>query len=680
MLFEWLSGAESGVYVQQLFCTLRGNLDISAFQIAWQQVLDRHSALRTLFVWNRGEKPLQVVRRKVDLPFEFKEWTRIPQSERQERWRSLLEADRARGFTFSDAPLLRVSLLQTAHNTYRLLFSFHHLILDGWSLPLLFKEVFDVYGRQIAGRHFPAAPVRPYRDYILWLQKQDPSRAQTYWRGALRGFDAPTQLANNCAKPQNTNGNIFFERQIQFSSSETACLQAAAKQQGLTLSILVQAAWAILLGRYSGEQDVVFGLTVSGRSADLAGIEAMIGLFINTLPVRAHVQPEQPLRSWLKEFQTRQTEMTQYEHSPLSQVQKWSEIPAGERLFESIVVFENYPLDVSLLHENEGLTIDDIQAVEVTNYPLTVTAVPHSDLRILISYDCRCFDDAAVTRMLGHMRTILLSMAAAPDQLIRDVAWITPAERDQLLVDWNRTAAEIPEELIDAMFEERVRRSPEHIAVTSGAKRLTYGELNERANQLANYLRRLGVREETFVGLCAERSLEMVVGMLGIFKAGGVYLPLDPSWPAHRKAFVLTETHAPFLLADKGWFAGPAAFEGHVVNLDAEWEEISCEPTCNSVAQVNPDGLPYAIYTSGTTGRPKRLMISRRALCNHLRWMQTAFPLTPDDRVPQKYSLSFDVSVLEVFYPLLAGARLLVAPPTGYFDSARLVDFLTDNE
>ncbi len=391
------------------------------------------------------------------LPFEFQEWNGIPQVERQERWRSLLEADRARGFTFSDAPLLRVVLLQTAHDTYRLLFSFHHLILDGWSLPLLFKEVFDVYGRQTEGQRFPAAQVRPYRDYIRWLQKRDPAEAQTYWRGALRGFDAPTQITDNSAKLQNTNGNACFERQIQFSSSETACLQAVARQQGLTLSILVQAAWAILLSRHSCEQDVVFGLTVSGRSADLAGIETMIGLFINTVPVRAHVQPERPLRSWLKEFQTRQMEMTQYEHSPLaqvrkwseipaehsplSQVQKWSEIPAGERLFESIVVFENYPLDASLLRKNNGLTIDDIQAVEVTNYPLTVTAVPHSDLRILISYDCRCFDDAAVTRMLGHMRTILLSMAAAPDQLIRDVAWITPAERDQLLVDWNRTAS-----------------------------------------------------------------------------------------------------------------------------------------------------------------------------------------------------------------------------------------------
>src|SRR6267378_495132 len=329
MLFECLSAPESGVYIQQLVCTLRGNLDISAFQIAWQQVLDRHSALRTLFVWNRGEKPLQVVRRKVDLPFEFQEWTRIPQAERQEPWRSLLEADRARGFTFSDAPLLRVVLLQTAHNTYRLLFSFHHLILDGWSLPLLYKEVFDVYGRQIDCQRFSAAPVRPYRDYIRWLQTRDPSEAQTYWRGALRGFDAPTQIADNSAKLQNANGNICFERQIQFSSSETACLQAAARQQGLTLSILVQAAWAILLSRHSCEQDVVFGLTVSGRSADLTGIEAMIGLFINTLPVSAHVQPERPLRSWLKEFQTRQLEMTQYEHSPLSQVQKWSEIPAG---------------------------------------------------------------------------------------------------------------------------------------------------------------------------------------------------------------------------------------------------------------------------------------------------------------------------------------------------------------
>jgi amino acid adenylation domain-containing protein/non-ribosomal peptide synthase protein (TIGR01720 family) len=681
MLFECISAPESGAYVQQLFCTLRGPLELTAFESAWQKVIERHPVLRTLFTWDRGEKPLQVVRERVSLPFEVQDWTGLPDPEQEKRWLSLLERDRHRGFAFAEPPLLRIHMLQTAPNVYRLLFSFHHLILDGWSLPLLFKEVFETYKGETDAGHFAPARVRPYHDYVRWLQKQDVAGAEEYWRQTLRGFSAPTRVEIHSPGRANQAGEIYFEQQIQFLPEETARLQSVAKQHGLTLSVLVQAAWALLISRYSSQEDVIFGLTVSGRSAGLTGIESMIGLFINTLPVRTQVQPEQQLSLWLKELQARQTELSEYEHSPLAQVQKWSDVPAGTRLFESIVIFENYPLDSALLRGNYGFTVEDVQSVEVTNYPLTVTAIPRSDLRLIISYDRRLFDDNAMARMLGHMRTVLLNLAAVPQQRIREVPWITQTERSQLLVDWNQTATEgLPEQCVQAMFEEQVRRTPEAIAVTFDGCRMTYAELDRRANQLANHLRRLGVTQETYAGLCIERSLEMVVGILGILKAGGVYAPLEPSWPTQRKSHVLTQTHARVLLTSKRLRAGIGAFAGHVVCLDSDWERVSREQVCCPNVEMDPDSLAYVIYTSGTTGKPKGVMVSHRALCNHLRWMQAAFPLTPQDRVPQKYSLSFDVSVLEIFYPLLAGARLVMVPPTEYFDSASLMDFLIENK
>ncbi|HEV8491010.1 MAG TPA: amino acid adenylation domain-containing protein, partial [Candidatus Angelobacter sp.] len=450
MLFESLSAPESGVYIQQLICMLRGDLDIHAFQDAWQQIVQRHSVLRTSFTWEHDEEPAQHVSLATEVPFKFQDWKGIPASEQEQQFQTLLMTDRARGFTLSESPLLRLTLLQTAPGLYKSLFTFHHLILDGWSLPVLFKEVFAIYEKQVHGTslYLPSAP--PYSEYIHWLQEQDFSAAESYWRQMLESFTAPTRLP---AAHRHNGRSGFFEQQIQFSSDQMAQLQSTARHQGLTLSILVEAAWALLLSRYSSEDDVVFGLTLSGRSAELPGIEKMIGLFINTMPVRACVHPRQPLLSWLSELQAKQAALAQYEHTPLLQVQKWSGLPAGTPLFESIVVIENYPLDASLLEQKNGLIVEDVQAIEITNYPLTVTAVPHQGLKLLIAYDRGRFDDAGIARMLRHLENILLSMAASPRQLIGDVYWIAPAERSQLLYEWNQIHDQCsPQQCIHELF------------------------------------------------------------------------------------------------------------------------------------------------------------------------------------------------------------------------------------
>jgi amino acid adenylation domain-containing protein/non-ribosomal peptide synthase protein (TIGR01720 family) len=679
ILFECLAAPESGVYIQQLICTLRGHLKVEAFKNAWQRVAQCHSVLRTL-IRDQQEEPVQVVRSDLAVPFELQDWRGKANEEQQSQLRLLLTADRARGFKLSEVPLFRLTLLQLAPDLYKLLLTFHHLILDGWSLPLLFQEVFARYGEQIHEESSPALSIDFYSDYIEWLQEKDLTSAETYWRRALQNFEAPISIEIGSSDHPNRNDEVFLEQQTQFSLEETADLQSTARQNGLTLSILMEAAWAILLSRYTREQDIVFGLTLSGRSANLPGIENKIGLFINALPLRTSIQSDRPLLPWLKELQKQQIELGEFEHTPLFQVQKWSGIPAGTRLFESILVFENYPLDASLLQKNDGVIIEDIQAIEITNFPLTVTAVPHSGFKVLISYDRRRFNGAAVARMLSHLKTILLGVAANPRLRIGDVPWITPPERAQLLVEWNQAGIDDPPPTyVHTMFAGQACQNPENIAVTYGAQQMTFAELDRRANQLANYLLRQGVKQETYIGLCVYRSLEMVVGILGILKAGGVYLPVDPSWPAQRKTFVLAETQTPLLLTTQDLFPVLESLNTRVVSLDSKWREIAQEEASSPSVKVSPESLAYVIYTSGTTGRPKGVMISHQALGNHLRWMQAAFPLTPEDRVPQKYALSFDVSVLEILYPLLAGARLVVAPFSEFFDAAELLGFLIDN-
>jgi amino acid adenylation domain-containing protein/non-ribosomal peptide synthase protein (TIGR01720 family) len=680
MLFHSLSAPETGVYVEQLICTLHGDLDVAAFERAWAAVLARHTVLRTLFVWNRGEKPLQVVRRSVRLPFEQYDWRGLSHAEQERRLDDLLEKDRRRGFNLSEAPLMRLALARTAAERFQLLWSSHHLILDGWSVPLILKEVFDFYEAFHQGRELRLKPCRPFRDYVIWLKRQDLSQAERYWRETLRGFTEPTPLMpDQCIVESGHVGTAFAEQQERLPRHLTDALHGLARQHHLTLSTLAQGAWALLLSRYSGEPDVVFGVTVSGRATNLEGVESMVGLLINTLPLRVRVKGEEPLLSWLKEVQRRQGELTQYEYSPLAQVRNWSDVLRGTDLFQSIHVFENYPLDPAVFGQHGGIRIADVRALERNNYPLTIAVMPGAEMSLHVAYDTRRFRAATVARMLGHMRSLLEGVAAHPDRRVRELPWLTEAETSFLLKDCNRTrSAHAKERRVHELFEAQAERTPDALALISGQERLTYGELNRRANQLAHYLRGLGVRSQVRVGLLLARSAELVVSLLAVWKAGGAYVPLDPSYPGGRLAHVMADAQPWVLLTERSLLKTLAETRARVVCLDTQREIISrqrVEPLCDT---PETDGLAYVIYTSGSTGKPKGVMVGHRALGNHLRWMAEEFPLSESDRVLQKYSISFDTSVLEMCYPLLCGAGLVFAEAGGEYDARYLLDLMEE--
>ncbi|MEG4068026.1 amino acid adenylation domain-containing protein [Microcoleus sp. Pol11C2] len=664
ILFHSLYQPESGLYFGQLLCVLRGDLKVSAFRNSWQKVVDRHPILRTCFVWENVKEPVQVVRKQAPLSWQQMDWRSLSTSAQAQQLENFLKADREQGFDLTSAPLIRIALGQLQEDAFQFILSYHHLVLDGWSLASVFKEVLAFYRAECQGAELELKRPRSYRDYIAWLQQQDLAEAESFWRQTLQGFTAPTSLVVggklSCKSGEGSRG------EAEIKLPDLAPLQELARQYKLTINTLVQGAWALLLSRYSGEEDIVFGVTVSGRSPELIGAESMVGMLINTLPVRVSVSAEDSIISWLQQLQSHSMEVRQYEYSPLVEIQqRWSQIPLNTPLFESIVVFENYPVDPSLQGGKNDLEIGDVRSVDSTNYPIALMAIAQSELALKIMYDRSRFDDSAIERMLGHLQVLLEGMAANPHQPLKNLPLLTPAEKQQILFEWNDTKADYPQDrCIHQLFERQAQRTPDAVAVIFEDQKLTYRDLNERANKLAHYLQQLGVKPEVLVGICVERSFEMIVGMLGILKAGGAYVPLDPAYPRERLAFTLEDAQISVLLTQQKLLKILPECSAKVIGFDQWEEEQNFSEKSGSdfkFNQQNPSKLAYVIYTSGSTGRPKGVAIEHRSTVAFLHWAKELFSPEELGGVLASTSICFDLSVFELFAPLSCGGTAILA-------------------
>jgi amino acid adenylation domain-containing protein/thioester reductase-like protein len=667
LLFHTLSAPDTGVYFNQLVCTFSGKLNIPVFEKVWQQVIQRHSILRTCFRWEGLKEPVQVVLRQVQLPLKYENWQGLSSSEQQQKLAAFLESNRSLGFNLTQAPLMRLALIQLTENTYQFVWNNHHLITDGWSTSLLLQEVFKLYNAFCQGEELRLESPRPYRDYIKWLHQQDLQKAETFWRQTLSGFSAPTNLPiDKIISSNHRQIKNHATQEIKLSASQTAAMRSLVRQHQLTLNSLIQGTWAWLLSYYSGETDVVFGVIVSGRPVTLDGAESMLGLFINTLPLRINVSSETFVLPFLKQIQAKQAELSQYEYSPLVQVQGWSEVPRGMSLFDSILVFENYPVDTSKRQLNH-LEILNVFTDQRTNYPLTVTVVPGQDLLLEIAYDSDAygglrqrFDDDAITRMLGHLRNLLAGIVANPQQRLSDLPVLTAAEKHTLLTEWNNTQTDYPQDLcIHQLFEAQVEKTPDAVAVVFQEQSLTYQELNQRANQLAHYLIKQGVSPEVLVGICIERSLEMIIGLLAILKAGGAYVPLDPVYPQERLAYMLADAQVSVLLTQESLLTNFPETPSKVVCIDNP-ELIAQQPKTNPINQSQLNNLVYVIYTSGSTGKPKGVMIENGCLVNYTQAAITEYKINSHDHILQFASISFDAAAEEIFPCLVKGATLVL--------------------
>lgn len=559
MLFHRLSQDDRRVYFQQLTFVLDGVPDPQALAAAWQQVTDRTPVLRGRVVWQDVPEPLLVVESGVTVPVTQLDWRALSDDERRTELQELLESDRRRGIDLDTAPLLRLVLARRSDTEVQVVWSFHHLVLDGWSLFQVLSDVFRCHAAlrgRAAGDDAPADAGlpgrRPFRDYVAWLQDRDWAQAEAHWQARLDGWSEPTALPFD-REPRETHRAESTEAvRISLPAATTRRLDHLAKDAGLTMNTLVQGAWALLLARQTGRSDVVFGTTVSGRPPELPGVEAMNGLFIATVPTRLTVPADGTLTAWLRRVQEIQTDDRRFDFVPLARLKAFSDLPERVGLFDSIVVFENYPVgdDLAAAH---GLRLSGLDGIETTNYPLSLVAYPGPELALRLGYDPELFDAATVERMGEYLTVLLEGMAADGGRPPARLPVLGAARRRQVVEEWNDTATTLPEGTVAELFAAQVRRTPDATALDAGDTRLTYRELDARTDALARRLAGLGVRPETPVGVLMDRSAALVVAQLALVKAGGVYVPLDGRAPRERLRQVLAETTAGLVLTDAAW-------------------------------------------------------------------------------------------------------------------------------
>ncbi|MFR9755701.1 amino acid adenylation domain-containing protein, partial [Streptomyces sp. TR06-5] len=659
------------VYTVQIAVDLQGALDVDALRGAADALLRRHANLRVGFRRRRNGEPVQVVQRDVALPWSEVDLTEGPAEEQDDRLAALMVEDRVRRFDLKRAPLLRFTLIRLGENRCRFLMTNHHILLDGWSGPLLMRELFALY----SGAELP--PVTPYRDYLSWLGRQDRRAALDAWGEMLDGVSEPTMIA-----PDADRGAVVPEDLLVTLSEELSDgLSETAKRCGVTLNTVLQAAWGVLLGRLTGRDDVVFGGTVSGRPSAIPGVENMVGSFINTLPVRVSARPSETWSRVLERQQRRQVRVLDHHHLTLADVQGRSDV-VGE-LFDTLVVFENYPVEADGLGEPaEGLRITGAVGQDATHYPLTLFPAPGRRMRIRLGYRPDLFDRTRAQSVLDALVDVLTRIQEDPDAPVGRVHALPAAERDHLLTELNTTDTPAVDGSFLEAFEEQAAQRPEAVALVHTGGELTYRELDERANRLAHRLVGRGVGPESRVAVALPRGADLVTALLAVLKAGGSYVPLDPEYPADRIAHILADARPAALLTDSSVTGLPETTG--VPRISPEASDATAAPAelpCTAPEEGRralPAHPAYTIYTSGSTGRPKGVVVSRANLTNLVADMRQRFTVGATDRLVAVTTVAFDIAALELFVPLSAGAAVVLASRDQILDTPALARLITD--
>ncbi|WLG66450.1 non-ribosomal peptide synthetase [Pseudomonas brassicacearum] len=652
MLFHAVYGDVSGDYINQLRLDVEG-LDPERFRQAWQATVDAHDILRTRFVW-QGDLPgpVQVVSKHLALPYSLHDLRADPQ--RDQSLQALADGERQQ-LHLSAPALLRLVIVRLDEQRYHLIYTHHHILMDGWSNSQLLGEVLQRYSGQPVTVHGSR-----YQDYIAWLQRQDVAASEAFWTPALRRLETPTRLADVMAKPQATSAGYGDHVQV-LDEALTRRLEAFARASKVTVNTLVQAAWLLLLQRYTGKDTVAFGATVAGRPADLPGIEQQIGLFINTLPVIASPQAGQSLDSWLQAVQAQNLALREFEHTALLDIQRWAG-QGGEALFDSLLVFENYPIAQALEQgAPDGLRFGPPLTQEQTSYPLTLLVGLERQLSVHMSYQRASFEPATVVRLATHLAQLLGQMTAHGERCLGELSMLEFDEHQRLIHDWNPVGAPFDQGLcIHQMIARQVEAMPDALAVTFANTQLSYSELDGRANRLAHKLIELGVGPEVRVGVAMPRSEHLLIALLAVLKAGGAYVPLDPDYPVERVAYMLDDSCARVLLTEQA-VAATLSVPAETAVLMLDQLDLSRYPLSAPHSSVTPDNLAYVIYTSGSTGKPKGVAIAHRNVLALIDWSKSVYSRDDIQGVLASTSVCFDLSVWELFVTLANGGSLIIA-------------------
>lgn len=668
LLFQGLYSPGSGVNIEQSIYSLSGPIDVEAFRLAWQQAVDRHPALRTFFLWKKLKNPVQVANADLEINLALLDWRAVSTDDPEERLQEWLHVDRRQEFELSEPPLWRLTLIQTGEQEHTFVWSWHHMLMDGWSAATVVEDVLTFYRALCDGKRAELPSSRPFRDYIAWLQRQDLSEAEAYWRKALTGLSVPDASAARKQPRRMVAGRERESDESIFLSAEaTAALQNAARHFRVTLNALVQGALGILLSRYYGQDDVTFGELVSGRPAELEGIQSMVGLFLNVLPVRVKVDKQRDLRTWLQQLQANQAEARRYDYTPLFKLREWSGLPLTVPLFNVVLIFQNvsafqYSNNGRSSSPTSGLKVRAAQHYgRVDNNQMALIVVPDDELMLRVISDSSDLDSSTAKSMITHLKNLLEAIAKNWDQKIYQLNMMSNDEREQALRGWNSSELECRvTKHIHQLFEDQVERTPDAIAVVDGSNQaLSYRELNRRADMLARRLRALGVDLETRVGVYLERSVELLVGLLGILKAGGTYLPLDAKYPAERLKFMMSDAEALAVVTRRSLVSSLPKQNLRLVCLD-EMEEDDQGTEIGPAGGIDSDNLAYVIYTSGSTGIPKGVGITHGNAAAMVLATRDEFTRESVGRMLASTSICFDLSVFEIFVPLSLGATVVL--------------------
>lgn len=656
LLYHSVHSPHGGTYLQQLSCVFQGRLDIACFRRAWQWIVERHSALRTLFIWDGSKRPLQVVKRRVEVVLEDYDWSGEHPSLQRDKIAAFLRASRQRGFALDRAPLMRWSLIRTGPETYRFIWNYHHLLVDGWSLPIIFRELALAYVALKAGEVPVLEPARPYRDFVSWLRRQDKKAARDYWQKTLANSVGPARLRLEkkfTASPNHSE--LYREEEIVLDQTLSDRLMHFGREHHLSCSTIVQGAWAWLLGRYCQLSEVVFGSVLSGRQPQFSGVESMVGLFITTVPVRVSLEAAVPIASWLLCLQNGQLDRIRHGHLGLAEIQRCAGLGSSGSLFDSLFVFENYPHGIEPVATSDELRVFDVEIWERTHYDLTVTAVPGKRLTLRLAYDAGTYDPVDMTQLLVNLVNTLGAIISSPEQTLGQLH--LPATTDVGSLPPVATASRPVHELIAV----HAVKKGDRIAIWHDGDALTYAALNERANRLARYLQESGVGPEKLVALYLDRSVDAIVALVAVLKAGGAFVPLDPATPRARLVNQLAHAEPCVVLCRADNVVSLPATSARAVCVDEVPLTLSSD---DLELPCPPWQLAYVIYTSGSTGEPKGAMIEHGALARFVDGAITEYGLTSDDRVLQFQPLTFDAALEEIFPTLAAGGTLVLRTRT----------------
>ncbi|MCP5064702.1 MAG: amino acid adenylation domain-containing protein, partial [Ignavibacteriae bacterium] len=678
MLFHTIYSPESEVYKEQFSCKLIGEFELESFKSAWDIIINRHDILRTAFIWEDVDEPLQIVHSEVDLPFIYKDISHFDTKEQNSFIEENIKKKVKEIFNFAEAPLMRISLFKLCETKYFLIWDHHHILFDGWGLPVLMQELMVSYNSLKNGIPLNLSPTFPFKNYIGWLKSQDQEKAKLFWNNRLSGFTTPTKIQLPFKiEPKEGYSN---EKKLLYEATSSKLLKITKEEQ-LTTNTIIQAAWSLVLAYYTNSDDVVFGATVSGRNANVPGIESMVGLFINTLPVRAKINFEKNILEWLKEFQIEQSSLQEYEYSPLFKIQNWSDIPKGEPLFNSILVLENYPVGEALEESNSVLEITDVQSVEKTNYPLTVVVSPGKLLGIEIAYDTNEFDSYGIDQLLTRLSIVIENLVNNISRPIHTLDYLTKDEVKSLP---NLASGELNRDVkynnVIEWFEQIVNEYGSFDAVVTDDGKISFQELNIKSNKIADYLLESNITSESIIGICLDRSIDMVSTIIAINKIGAAALPIDSNYPEERIKYIIEDSNLSLLLTTSLISEKLNVEKSLIIDVVELNNKLESYSEKNVNVKIHKNNLSYIIYTSGSTGKPKGVCLEHYSLCNFVNSTIIDFGYNLHEKVLQFSSFGFDAAIGEIFSSLLSASTLFIPNREVTLSGEDLIKYVNSNE